>query len=234
MYPGDAPLFTTITIPALSVVMLALFVLAHRRARLSTATAAVAAIVWFAAFGALAASGLLARFDLRPPPMLLVLPVPIAVALAWSLSRAGRAVAGAVPLWALVAAQGFRLPLELSMHRAATAGVMPMQMSYGGYNFDIVTGATALLVAALVAAGRAPRALVLAWNLLGTLLLAIVVGVAFAAAPAIHAFGRDAVNTWVCYVPFVWLPAVLVAAAVAGHVLVYRALATSRRAAAAA
>jgi hypothetical protein len=40
--------------------------------------------------------------------------------------------------------------------------------------------------------------------------------------------------TWVCYVPFVWLPTVLVPAAFAGHVLVFRALAISRRAASAA
>ena len=49
-----------------------------------------------------------------------------------------------VPLWILVAVQGFRLPLELAMHRLYERGIMPEQMSYSGRNFDIVTGATAL------------------------------------------------------------------------------------------
>lgn len=226
MYPGAAPLVVTVAIPLLAVTMLALFVAAHRRHR---AVAALVAIAWLAAYGALAATGVLARFDARPPPMMLLLPLPLVAGVAWALSRDGAAMARDVPLWALVAAQGFRLPLELAMHRAATAGVMPPQMSFGGYNFDIVTGATALLLAPLVASGRAPRALVLAWNVMGSLLLLAIVAIAMAASPMLHAFGPDAVNTWVAYVPFVWLPSVLVAVAGAGHVLVFRALSIRSR-----
>ena len=51
------------------------------------------------------------------------------------------------------------------MHAAAEEGVMPREMSYSGYNLDIVTGASAALLAILLFAGAAPRALVLAWNL---------------------------------------------------------------------
>ena len=221
MYSGAAPLVVTVVIPMLAVTMLALLVLAHRRHRL---VAAAIAVGWFAAYGALAATGVLARFDARPPPMLLLLPLPLVVAVAWALSRDGASIARDVPMWALVASQGFRLPLELAMHRAATAGVMPVQMSFGGYNFDIVTGATALVLAPLVATGRATRALVLVWNVMGSLLLLAIVAIAMAASPMVHAFGPTALNTWVCYVPFVWLPSVLVAVAGAGHVLVFRAL----------
>jgi hypothetical protein len=219
----------------LAIVLAALFVAANRRAGLSAGKAALAALAWLLAYGALARSGVLARVDARPPPMLLVLPLPLIVAVVWAATRAGARVAVAVPLWALVGVQAFRLPLELAMHRAALAGIMPPQMSYGGLNYDIVTGATALLLAPLVAAGRAPHALVLAWNVMGSLLLLVVVGVAIAASPGVRAFGDGAVNSWVAYVPFVWLPSVLVAAASAGHVLVFRRLAaTSPRATAAA
>ena len=37
------------------------------------------------------------------------------------------------------------------MHRAATEGVMPMQMSYSGQNLDIVSGVTAIVVAWMMA-----------------------------------------------------------------------------------
>ena len=40
----------------------------------------------------------------------------------------------------LVGVQAFRLPLELLMHRAGGLGIMPPELSYGGYNYDIVTG----------------------------------------------------------------------------------------------
>jgi hypothetical protein len=36
--------------------------------------------------------------------------------------------------------------------------------------------------------------------------------------------GPRHLNTWVLYFPYVWLPAVLVTAALAGHVMITRAL----------
>jgi hypothetical protein len=37
-------------------------------------------------------------------------------------------------------------------------------------------------------------------------------------------FGDDRLNVFVVYPPFVWLPAVLVLAALAGHLIILRAL----------
>jgi hypothetical protein len=144
-----------------------------------------------------------------------------------SRSRFG-ALLGRTPLWLLVAVQGFRLPLELVMHRAALEGTMPAQMTFGaGYNYDIVTGASALLLAWALHTGRASRALVLAWNVLGVVLLLVVVSIGFASTPIVAAFGQDRLNTWILHAPFVWLPTVLVASAMLGHVLVFRALRAS-------
>jgi hypothetical protein len=216
MYPGSAPLVVTITIAALAMTMLALWVAAHRS---SWPKAALAAIAWLALFGALAATGILAR-PTRPPPMLLAFVAAIAGGIVWARSRDAAAIARSVPLWALVAAQAFRLPLELAMHRAAAARVLPAALSFGGYNYDIVTGATAIVVAALALAGRAPRALVLAWNVMGLGLLAVILVVAIATMPG-NPLAGDLPNTWVCYVPFVWLPTVLVPIAIAGHLVIF-------------
>jgi hypothetical protein len=113
------------------------------------------------------------------------------------------------------------------MHDMYERGIMPGQMSYSGLNFDIITGAAAIPVALLTATGRSGRLLVAAWNLLGLALLANVVTVAILATPRFRYFGDDHLNTWVMYPPFVWLPAVMVVAALAGHLLIFRAL--SRR-----
>jgi hypothetical protein len=223
LYPGPAPLVVLVAIPALAATMLVLFVVAHRVARRATGAAAIGAIVWAAAFGALAMSGVLARTAMRPPPVLGAFVVAIAGGIGWALSRDGGAIARALPLWALVATQAFRLPLELAMHQAGIARVMPTALSYGGLNFDIVTGATAIVVAALIAAGRAPRALVIAWNVMGLGFLAVILFVAVATMPG-NPLAGDVPNTWVCYLPFVWLPTVLVPAAIAGHILVFRRL----------
>ena len=181
-------------------------------------------LIWMGLTGGLAASGVLARFDVRPPPIAFLFVGTIALGIALGVSRVGGRIAEGLPLHVLVLAQGFRLPLELIMHAAANEGTMPTVMSYGGYNFDIVTGASALLVGALLKRG-APRTLAYAWNALGVVLLLVIIGVALLSSPMMRAFGDDQVNTWVAYVPFVWLPSILVACAIAGHIVVWRRLA---------
>jgi hypothetical protein len=235
MEPQASPVVAT-GMAVIAVAVLGLLVAAVHRAyrgdpgqRRATALAAAAAVLWAGATWALAASGILARDGGRPPPFAGVLVALIGVALAVGLSRIGHRLS-TLPLVALVGFHGFRLPLELVMHQAAAEGVMPPQMTWTGWNLDVVTGISAIAVAILIAAGRAPRWLLWAWNLLGMTLLAVVVTVAVASLPAIHAFGIEPtrLNTWVAHPPYVWLPTILVAAALGGHVVLTRRLRTTR------
>lgn len=234
---APAPVFDALTaagISALALAVAARVVWIWRR--FVPATAARAAMVlgaWIALTGALAASGLLARIDVVPPPPALLIVSVLALAIVTGLSPAGGTLAAAVPLRVLVGLQAFRLPLELVMHRAATLGIMPPELSYSGYNLDIVTGAGALALALAMRAGiRVPRALVWAWNLWGLWCLAVIAAIAVATSPMVRAFGDDPrhVNTWVLHLPYVWLPAVLVLIALAAHIVTTRALLAHRRA----
>jgi hypothetical protein len=223
-----APLLVLLGIPAIAVVVAALVVVGWQRAGGRALPAAGIAVLWFALFGALAGTGYLGRTvtepDLRPPPFLIVLVLIVVGALALSVSPIGRRFA-TLPVAALVGLQAFRLPLELVMHEAATAGVMPPQMTFTGWNFDVVTGATTIAVARLAAHGRAPRALLLAWNAMGLVLVVTIAAIGVASSPAFAAFGGERfLNTWIFYVPFVYLPGVLVLVAVAGHVVLFRKL----------
>jgi len=217
-------------IPGLAALVALAFVVAvwhvYGRSLRAGLLALVGVSSWMSLTGGLAASGVLARFDAWPPPFAALLVSLWAVALGVGLSPVGRRLAGQLPLGALVLAQGFRLPLELVMHGAAAEGVMPEEMSYSGYNFDIVTGAAAFVVGGLALAGKAPRALVWGWNVAGWFTLLTVVTLAVAASPLFRAFGDDPrhVNTWVAHFPFVWLPAVLVVFAAIGHLAVTRRL----------
>jgi hypothetical protein len=177
--------------------------------------------LWLGFTGALAASGVLLQFDLRPPPTVFVFVLTLGAGAALGLSQVGTRLAKTVPLYALVFAQSFRLPLELVMHEAAKEGTMPNAMSFSGYNFDIVPGASAVVVAFLLKRG-APLALAKAWNALGALLLTGVAVIAFLASPVVRAFGEDELNTWVGYLPFVWLPTILVTFAICGHIVVWK------------
>lgn len=178
---------------------------------------------WMGTTYALALSGLL-TFDGRPPTMMLLVPVMMALAIGLGVSPVGRRLAIGLPLWMLVGVQSFRLPLELLMHEAYDAGMMPVQMSYSGLNFDVLTGATAVIVALMLLMRRASLRLVRAWNVLGILLLTNIIVVSVLSTPTLRVIKAVPLNTWVTGAPYVWLPTVLVAFAILGHIVVYRAL----------
>lgn len=183
------------------------------------------AALWLVATGALAWSGLLAHFEVFPPPLLrVVLPGLLATAILCGSPWAKARLEG-WSLAALVGFQAFRLPLELLMHEAYREGVMPGQMTFTGRNLDIVTGLLAIPLAIRLARGHRDTAMVWLWNVLGLGLLINVVGVAVLSMPGpMRFFVDDPPNLWVATFPFIWLPTVLVPLALAGHLLVTRKL----------
>jgi hypothetical protein len=223
-----ASLFVTLGIPGIAVATLALLALGIYKLQGTRRASqlALGAIAWLAYTGALAMSGVLADFVSMPPRALLLVVPTFALPIWLSRSALGKALADNAPLSWLVGFHAFRFPLELVMHEAGREGTMPVQMSFSGASFDIVTGVTAILVALLAVYDRAPRSLLIAWNTLGTLLLANIIVIALASMPLVRAFGDDPsrVNSWVAYFPFVWLPAGCVAAALFGHLVLWRRL----------
>jgi hypothetical protein len=194
---------------------------AARRAGTLSATAGAA---WMAVTWTLARSGILREWNRNPPPFMFLVVAILALAVLIAYSRLGTRIVATIPLWVMVLVQTFRFPLELAMHDMYARGIMPVHMSYSGLNFDIVTGISALPVAYLTATHRIGNRVVAAWNLLGLALLINVVTVAILATPRFRYFGDDHLNVWVTYPPFVWLPSVMVLAALAGHLLIFRAL----------
>ncbi len=93
------------------------------------------------------------RRDLMPPPLVLLFVGSIGTGVLLGRSALMGALVRRFPLWILVLAQGFRLPLEILMHQAAEENVLPTAMSFEGYSFDVVTGTSAILVALALRAG---------------------------------------------------------------------------------
>ncbi len=201
----------------------------HVRARW-TLGAAAATLAWLALTGALAQAGLFA-FGAMPPPLLALMGGVFIALTALTVGPVGRRLALGLPMAALVGFQAFRILVELLLHRAHVEGLIPIQMSYLGYNFDVLSGLTALILIPLIASGRAPRWLIGAWNALGLALLLTIVTISILSAPVpFRAFHEGPANVFVTFFPFVWLPTVLVAAALLGHMLVLRRLLHDRRA----
>jgi hypothetical protein len=227
---ADPPVLTFLVLPA-AVALLFVWgtAAAWRRAGQAAsagraaAKAAAGTLIWMGVTLALADRGTFLNWNSTPPPFALLVVAILALGISIAFSPLGGRLAH-LPLWTLVAAQAFRLPLEIAMHALVGRGIMPEQMTYTGRNFDVLTGATAIVVAALVKAGLGGTRLVAVWNAGGLLLLVNIVVVAMLSTPRLAVFGADRLNVFVFYPPFVWLPAVLVLAALAGHLIVFRAL----------
>lgn len=206
----------------------ALHVTSHRfpAIRRKAAVIAAAATIWVIFTGLAARQGQL-RFDTVPPTMFIVMILTIIGAIAFARSEVAARVSDTLPLWVLVGWQAFRLPLELLMHRAYSEGIMPEQMSYSGLNFDIVTGATAIVVALMLRAGRGGRVMALAWNAVGAGLLLNIITIAVLSTPTpLRMFPAEPANVWITRFPFVWLPVLMVSTAIAGHLIIFRKLRT--------
>lgn len=183
---------------------------------------------WLVLTFLLARSGVLVAPAGSAPRMLFVLaPASLAlVALAFSPFGA-RLIAG-LPLGWIVLTQVFRLPVELILFELHREGVLPVQMTFEGQNFDVLTAIGAVVVW-LVCRKREVRGLVLAWNVLGLALLARIVFIAVRAMPG--PWPADPVepqNTIVLTSAFVWIPVLYVTTALFVHVLVFRALFAQR------
>lgn len=233
---SDPAVLAFVVIPiALAIAFVAAVALAWRRAgepvssiARATVLAAMGTAAWMGLTATIAAQGTFREWNRVPPSIAVLVLLITVISGRLAFGGVGRRLAEQIPLWILVGIQGFRFPLELAMHGMYERGIMPEQMSYSGRNFDILTGISAIAVAALVATGHAGRGLVIAWNIIGLVLLVNIVGVALVSTPIFAVVGQERLNIWITYPPFIWLPAVMVLAALTGHLIIFRAAAHTR------
>jgi hypothetical protein len=189
------------------------------RAHVRAAAVGAGTALWLLAYGLVVESGVVASAPF--PRLMLLFAAANGVAVALALSPVGRWLATGLSLGWLVAFQGFRLPLELLLHDWVSSGSIPATMTWTGSNFDIVSGVSALLAAGFVARSRA-----LAWavNVLGMVLLANVMRVAVLSSPLPFAWPVSPPLLLALHLPYAFILPVCVGGALAGHVVLTRAL----------
>lgn len=217
---------------ALVAVLAVAFVIAVRKSGVSESDSAkfrwsgIAVLIvaaWLGVSTLLAESGVLREFDRRPPPFLLLAFGFTLATAALAFSPVGTRLVQGVGIGWLIGFQAFRIPVELWLHRLYQEGVVPVQMTYSGRNFDIVSGILALALGVWAMKRQPPRWAIWVFNIVGLALLVNIVTVAILSAPTpLRQFFNEPANTFVAYWPYVWLPAFLVQAAWFGHLLVFR------------
>ncbi|MBL8309536.1 MAG: hypothetical protein JNL19_03840 [Burkholderiales bacterium] len=182
-------------------------------------------MLWQAMMVALALAGYFAVFS-EPWRALPTVALSIAGA-AWLATRttALHALQG-IPAWTWPALQSFRLPLELLLYHMYAQGVIGKPMTFSGYNFDILVGVSAPLMAIWLWAqpdsSRVQRLSVL-WNLAGLALLLNILTIAFLSIPfPFQALVQEPANRMVAAFPFIWLATLFVPLALFAHLIALR------------
>lgn len=226
---------STLAFVAVVLLVCTLFVLGVRRsypagkpAQRATLFAAIGVSTLLALTFVLAESGFVKSLAYTPGVMA-YLGTWNLLAVGVALSPVGRRMAKALPLAAIVAFQGFRLPLELVLHRWFEEGVLPVQMTYAGENFDIVSGILGLVVGLLLWKGPSSvgfrRPLAWLFGIVGLGLLFAVIRIAVLSSPVpFNAYPEGPLVQLVFYAPYTWILPICVAGAMGGHVLLFRKL----------
>ena len=176
-------------------------------------------IAWIGAVSVIVWSGWLEN---RPMPrVLLFFGMVNAVSLYVGFSQVGKWLAHGVPIAWLVAFQGFRLPLEAILHGWVRDGVIPRSMTWDGSNWDVISGALALLLAPLVRVFRGA-----AWiaNIVGIVLLTNVARVAVLSSPLPFGWPVKPSLQLLFHLPYAWILPIWVGGSLIGHVALSRAL----------
>lgn len=210
------PLYLTVVFLLTTALTVGIFFYAIARAGFDSVPAKFLLIFvsgWLVATAVLAYTGFFRNFDVVPPRTFAIGVWPfMAVTLIYLVFF--RRFLGKFPLTVLTFLHVIRIPVELCLLWLYQSGQVPIEMTFEGRNFDILSGITAPLIYFL-AFRNGPRqvnlGLLFVWNLLALLLLGNIVTIAVLAFPSpFQSIGLNQPNVGVTYYPFIWLPAVIV------------------------
>ena len=168
-------------------------------------------LCWIAVQAILASLGFFQNFDVVPPRTFAFGPLPFFL-LTFAYLILFRKFLAKLPLAALTILHVIRIPIELVLFWLYQNGQIPVEMTFEGRNFDILSGITAPIIYFLAFRnGAVNRPLLIAWNIAALALLANIVTIAILAFPSpFQMIGFDQPNIGVTRFPFIWLPAVVV------------------------
>jgi uncharacterized membrane protein len=191
-------------------------------------------VIWTSLLSLLSYKGFFSDFSKLPPRPALAILIPLPFVLLIAFSKKGTQLLRAVPPHWLVYMQSFRIGVELLLLFAFIAGKLPVQMTFEGRNFDVITGVLALPVGWLLTRKKSNATkLTIAFNIVGMLLLLNILVIAVLSMPTpLRYFMNEPSNTLVAEFPFILLPGVLVPIAYGLHIFSLRQLLTKQGSAA--
>lgn len=186
--------------------------------------------LWIMFQAVLAVWGFYLKTDAMPPRIALfgVWPAVMLIIVYFIFFR--RSFIERMPLRLLTLLHVVRIPVEITLLWLYFGGQVPRMMTFEGWNFDILSGVLALFVYfAAFRGGKVNKSLLIAFNVLGVLLLINIVSIAILSLPTpIQQLNFDQPNRAVLYFPYIWLPAIVVPTVLFAHLAALWQLLTRR------
>lgn len=112
-----------------------------------------------------------------------------------------------------------RFPVELLLFQLAVSEWIPMEMTYKGWNFDIIPGITSILLVIWMNYKTVNRKLIIVWNIMGLcLVLFILTNGVLSQEMLYQKFGYSIANKGIAYFPVVLLAGVIVPIVIYTHI----------------
>ncbi|MBC7759669.1 MAG: hypothetical protein H7069_12485 [Phormidesmis sp. FL-bin-119] len=166
--------------------------------------------------------------DAMPPRFLLLVLPPVLLIAGLFFTERGMKFIDRLNLNTLTLLHIVRIPVEWILLLLYLQGLVPREMTFDGWNFDILSGITAPLVYLAFTKNLIGRRMLLAWNIICLILLIIIVSTAVLSAPfPFQQIAFKQPNIAVLYFPFTWLPGFIVPTVMFCHLVSIRKL-TSR------
>ena len=175
---------------------------------------------WLLITAVLSIGGYYSNFRYLPPRVFLFgLFPPLVITFILCLSKSFIDILRQVPPAWLIKVQSFRIVMELMLFLAFLGDIFPFQMTFVGFNMDIIAGITALFAARIFfRRGSAFKPEVVIWNIFGILLLVNIVFVTVISTPSIfQVFRNEPSSALIASFPFIWIPTFIVPYALAMH-----------------
>ena len=188
---------------------------------------------WILLLGVLSIRGFFANFSALPPRLVLALLPPLVLVLIFSRSHAGKAFLQYVqPQW-LIYLQSFRILVEIGLWLLVRNGSLPVNMSFEGRNFDVLTGLLAVPIGYYCFVKKAwPPVVAMLYNIAGLVLLTNIVTISTLSMPtALRVFHNTPDSSLLTRFPFIYLPGLLVPLAYTLHIFSLRQWGMFRRSA---
>ncbi|KAA2242944.1 hypothetical protein F0L74_10490 [Chitinophaga agrisoli] len=169
----------------------------------------------------MAIRGFYADFSHLPPRLVFALLPPLPVVLLFARSQAGKQFLQRIqPQW-LIYLQAFRILVEIALWSLVRNGSLPVQMSFEGRNFDILSGLLAFPVGYYCFVKKSwPPVIAQVYNIMGLLLLVNIVVISALSMPTpLRVFHNQPDSSLVTTFPFIYLPGLLVPLAYTLHIL---------------